>query len=89
MRGKVIPCIWLVQNEFSWAFCGSKIFSQGYFMGPKFFLMGISQDQNFFSWVSSGSKAFSHGYFMGPKFFLVGVLDMYLVDNSVAQMPFH
>ena len=41
----------------SW-FRGFKFFSRGYFVGPKFFLVGIL-------WV----KIFSHGYFVGPKFF--------------------
>ena len=45
-----------------WVFRGSKIFSRGYFLGLKFFLVGISWVQNF-----------SRGYFVGPKFFLVGI----------------
>ena len=38
---------------------GSKYFSRGYFVSPKFFLVGILV----------GSKIFCRGYFMGPDFF--------------------
>ena len=37
---------------------GFKTFSRGYFVSPKFFLVGISWVQNFFSWVFRGSKVF-------------------------------
>ena len=43
------------------------------FMGPKFFLVGISWVLNFFSWVFHGSEIFPRGCFVGPKFFLVGI----------------
>ena len=36
-------------NFFSWVFRESQIFSRGYFVGPKFFLVGISWVQNFLS----------------------------------------
>ena len=42
---------------------GFEIFSHGYFMGPRFFLVGISWVRHFFSWV----------FFVGPKFYLVGI----------------
>ena len=31
-----------VPNFFSWVFRGSQIFSRGYFVGPRLFLVGIS-----------------------------------------------
>ena len=40
---------------------------RGYFVGPKFFLVGISWVQNFFSGISWVWN-FSLEYFMGPKF---------------------
>ena len=49
---------------------GSKIFSRGYFVGPKFFLLDVSWVQDFFSWVIRVSKIFSRRYFVGPNFFL-------------------
>ena len=52
----------------SWVFHGSKIFSREYFVGLKFFLVGISLNQNFLSWVFCGSEIFSRGYFVGLKF---------------------
>ena len=61
-HGATVPS-W-VRNIFSWAFHGSKIFSRGYFVGPKFVFMGISWVRHFFSWVFS----------VGPKFYLVGIL---------------
>ena len=45
-----------------WLFRGSKLFSRRYFVGPKYFLVGISWVQIIFSWV-----------FLGPKYFLVGI----------------
>ena len=51
-------------------FHGSEIFSRGYFVGKKFFIVGISWIPNFFLWAFVGS-VFSRGYFAGPKFFLV------------------
>ena len=53
---------------------GYEFFSRGYFMDPKFFLVGISTVQNIFLWVFLGSQIFSCGYFVGPRFFLVGIL---------------
>ena len=45
----------LDSNFSSWVFRGSEIFSRGYFMGPTFFLVGISSVQDVFlvgiSWV--------------------------------------
>ena len=72
-------------------FCEYKIFSRGYFVGlklfswvfvgPKYFLVGISWVQNIFSWVFVGPKFFladtfwtqnfSREYFVGPIFFFV------------------
>ena len=62
-----------------WVFCGSKNFSGAYFVGPKFFLMGILWVLIVFSWVVRGSKFFlvgiswvqnlSRGYLLGPNFF--------------------
>ena len=43
------------------------------FVGPKFFLLGISWFRNFFSWPFHGSRIFSRGPFVGPNFFLVGI----------------
>ena len=51
-----------IQNVFSWVFRGFGIFSHGYFIGPKFFLIGISWVQNF-----------SVRYSEGPKCFLLGI----------------
>ena len=48
---------------------GSEIFSLGYFVIPKFFLVAISWVQNFFSWALRGPKFFSRVYFLGPKLF--------------------
>ena len=45
----------------------------GYFVGPNFFLVGISWVSSFLLWVFRGSQSFSSGYFVGPKFFLVGI----------------
>ena len=50
-----------VQNIFSWVYCGSQIFSRRYFVGPKFFLMGILWVQDFFSRKVCGSKISSRG----------------------------
>ena len=58
----------------SWVFCGSKIIFYGYFVVPKFFLVGIWWVRNIFSWVFCGSQIFSRGYFAGGRFFLVGIL---------------
>ena len=44
-----------------------------YFVGPNYFLVGISWVQIIFSWVFRGSKMFPCRYFEGPKFFLVGI----------------
>ena len=56
-----------------WLFRGSKLFSRGYFVGPKYFLVGISWVQIIFSWVFCGSKMFACRYFVSPKIFLVGI----------------
>ena len=53
----------------SWVFHGLKIFSRGYFVGSKYFLVGISWVPNFFSRVFRGSKVLSRGHFVQPKFF--------------------
>ena len=42
---------------------------RGYFVSPKFLLVGISWGQNFCSWVFRGPKKLSPGYFVGPNFF--------------------
>ena len=57
---------------------------RGYFVGPKFFLLGNSWVPKFFLWVCVGSEFFSRGcfvvskffsrrYFVGSKFFLLGI----------------
>ena len=46
---------------------------RGYFVGHKFFLVGISWVPIFFSWVFRSSQFFSRGYFVRPNFFLVGI----------------
>ena len=56
----------------SWVFSGSKSFSGGYCVGPKFFVMGISWVETF-SWVFAGSEFFSCEYFVGPTFFSGGL----------------
>ena len=48
----------------SWVFHGSKVFSRGYFVGPKHFFVCVSWVQFFFSWVFRVSKIFSCGYFL-------------------------
>ena len=53
----------------SWVFREPKISARGYFVGPKFLLVGISWAQKTFSWVFRGSQYF----FVGPRFFLVGI----------------
>ena len=45
----------------------------GYFVGPKFFLVGASWVPNFFSWFFRWSKVSSRGCFVGPKFFWSGI----------------
>ena len=68
------------------------------FVGPTFFLEGISLVQNvfyrgyfvspdFFSWVPPGSEIFSPGYVVGRKVFLVVFLGskFFLVGISWAQ----
>ena len=52
-----------VQNFFSWVLRGSQIFSRGFFVGPRFLLVGVSWVQNF-----------SGRVFREPKNFLVGIL---------------
>ena len=46
---------------------------RGYFVGWKYFLVGISWVPNFFSWVFCMIQSFFRGYFLGPKFFTVGL----------------
>ena len=46
---------------------------RGYFLGPKFFLVGISWIL-FFLVGTSLVQNFSRGYFVGPKVFLVGIM---------------
>ena len=43
---------------FPWVFREIKLFSCGYFVGPKFCLVGILRVQNFSSWVFCGSNFF-------------------------------
>ena len=64
----VFVAISWVQIIFSWVFRGFKLFSRGYFVGLKCFLVGISKVQNFFSWVFLGPEIF----FVGSKFSLLG-----------------
>ena len=54
-------------------FRGSKIFARRYFMGPKFFLVGVLSVPNFFSLVFRGPKIICRAYFVCSKFFLVGI----------------
>ena len=63
-------------------FVGLKYFLVGISWSQSFFLVGISSVQRFFTWVFRDSKIFSRRYFVGPKFFLVG-LKFSLVDNFV------
>ena len=77
----VLNPVGLVPSWVLWVSCHHAImtswvqnFSYGYFMGLKYFLVGISWVSNFFSWVFRGSKIFSCGYFVGSKFCLVGIL---------------
>ena len=49
-------------RDFSWVLRGSQIFSRGFFVGPRFLLVGISWVQNF-----------SGRVFREPKNFLVGI----------------
>ena len=46
---------------------------RGYFVGPKFFLVGISRIEKFFSRVFRGFKIFSRRFFVGSKIFRVGI----------------
>ena len=66
----VLNSVGLVPSWVLWVSCHHAImtswvqnFSYGYFMGLKYFLVGIS-------W----SQIFSCGYFVGPRFFLVVIL---------------
>ena len=47
----------------------SENFSLGCFVGPEYFIMGISWVQFFFSWIFRESKIFPPGYFVGPRFY--------------------
>ena len=38
-----------VPNFYSWVFCGTEMFSYGYFVGANVFLVGVSWLQNCFS----------------------------------------
>ena len=51
---------------------GFRIFSHGYFVGQKFFLVGTSLIPKFFYWVLGRSNIFSSGYIVGPNFFCRG-----------------
>ena len=53
----------------SWVYRGYKRFSRGYFVGPKFFLVGISWVRTLLSWVFCGSNFFYRGYFHDSKIF--------------------
>ena len=48
----------------SWVFRGCKMFSRGYFVGPKYFLVKTLWVQTFFSWLFRGFKMFSREYFV-------------------------
>ena len=59
----------------SCAFVGPKFFLVGISRVQNFFLVGISRVPKFFSWVFYGSKTYCRrGYFIGSKCFLVGIL---------------
>ena len=59
-----------VRKFFLWVFRRSQIFSRGNFVGPNFFLVGISWVSNFFSWVFRRSKFFLVGISCVQDFFL-------------------
>ena len=65
----IVVLVYLVPSCLRW----SENFPRGYFVGPKYFPVGILWVSNFLSWVFRGSQFFSRGYFVGPKFFLVGI----------------
>ena len=68
--GGLVPlCLGGSKNFFSCVFRKSKNFSRGYFVGPKFFLVGISGVNIFSRGYFRGSKIFSRGYFGAQKFF--------------------
>ena len=74
-----------VQTFSLWVFCGSKIYSREYFVGPKFFPVGILWVQNFFSGVLSG-----HSFiFVGPKIFFVGVSGDVIVNKKNFRCGFY
>ena len=79
-----------VPNFFSWIFCGSRIFSRGYFVGLQFFLVGISWVPIFFTWVFRGFKIFSQF-----RNFLVFAAwekeyrNIYETSYSIPQLQFH
>ena len=60
----------------SWIFCGSNIFSRGYFVAPKFFFVGILWLRNFFSWVFRRSEIFLW-LFCGSKFFFLVLISWF------------
>ena len=51
---------------------GSNFFSHGYFVSPKYFLVGVLLVQNFFLWVFSG-------YFVNTFFLLLFLKGSFLV----------
>ena len=55
---RVFGSILWVRNFFSRVFSWSKVYSRGYFVRLKFFLMGILWVQSFFSWLFRGSNFF-------------------------------
>ena len=67
-------CPFGVQNIFSLVFRKCKIYSRGYFVGSKCFLVGNSWVQKTFSQVFRGFKIISCRYFVGPKYFLVDIM---------------
>ena len=68
---------------------GFRIFSCGYFVGLKLFLVGTLWVQKFFYWVRRGSEFFSRGYFVGPKFFLAGIRGSEIFSREYFVGIFH
>ena len=63
-----------VRIFFFQVFHRSEIFSRGYFVGPKIFLVGILWVQSFFPLVFYESKKIFSRVFGASKYFLVDIL---------------
>ena len=72
--GLAPPCVFRVSCHRVIVSSWVQNFSRGYFVGPRFFIVGRLWVQEFFSWVFCGFKTFSGEYFVGPRFLLVGDL---------------